>query len=265
MTNAVKKYETVPKCKEMISSSLFHYIANLASRASKDLLVCAITDWIVLGWYTSFCKSEWCSGNQDSFATIDDPNWGDQPNALPIITEDFSFSSATGRRVHDITATPNNDITFTSLCFRKQKNNDNGETLTYQSRSGSHWMCPTQASLNIVRCTRRLDRPINSPATVYHIPTTGKRRLITASQVAAFLRHVAHKVFEIPTGHKDLLTWSCHSIRVTAANLLHCARFSNSYIKNRLQWQSNTFLIYHISAQHILHGRPTHESHHAQL
>jgi hypothetical protein len=45
-------------------------------------------------------------------------------------------------------------------------------------------------------------------------------------------------------GHKDLLAWSCHSIHVTAANLLHRARFSDSYIKNRLRWRSDTFLMY---------------------
>jgi hypothetical protein len=45
-------------------------------------------------------------------------------------------------------------------------------------------------------------------------------------------------------GHKDLLAWSCHSIRVTAANLLHRACFSDSYIKNRLRWRSDTFLMY---------------------
>ena len=76
--------------------------------------------------------------------------------------------------------------------------------------------------------------PADSPAMVYHDPNTGKHRLITASQVAIFLRHVEHKVFDIPAGHKDLLAWSCHSIRVTATNLLHCARFSDSYIKNCL-------------------------------
>ena len=79
---------------------------------------------------------------------------------------------------------------------------------------------------------------------MYRDSNTGKRRLITASQVAIFLRHIAHKVFDIPTGHKDLLAWSCHSIRVTAANLLHRARFSDSYIKNRLSWCSDTFLMY---------------------
>jgi hypothetical protein len=110
MSNAIKKYETVPKRKEMISNSMFHY---LASHASKDSLVRTITDWIALGCYTGFCKSEWC-------ATIDDHNWGDWPNALPIIPEDFSFTSVSGRCIHNVDTTPNEDITFTTLCFRKQ-------------------------------------------------------------------------------------------------------------------------------------------------
>jgi hypothetical protein len=244
MTNALKKYETVPKRKEMISNSMFHYIANLASRTAEDLLVRAVTDWIVLGCYTGFRKSEWCSNNQDTYTTIDDPNWGDHPNALSTIVEDFSFATATGSRIHDVHTTPDDIITFTTLCFCKQKNNDNGQTLTYRRLTDSHWLCPTQASLNIVRQARRLGLPHNSPAAAYRDRNTGKHRLIMALQVAIFLRHVAHKVFNIPMGHKDLLAWSCHSIRVTAANLLHRARFSNSYIKNRLWWRSDTFLMY---------------------
>jgi hypothetical protein len=244
MTNAIKKYEVVPKRKEMISDSMFHYIENLASRASEDSLVRSIADWIALGCYTGFRKSEWCSDHHESFDTIDDPNWGDRQPAVPVIAQDFRFSTATGRRVHNVDSMPDNDITFTTLCFRKQKNNDNGQTLTYRRREDSSWMCPTQASLNIVRRAKRLGTPSYCPAAVYLDPSTGKRRQITAAQFAIFLRHVAHKVFDIPTGHKDLLAWSCHSIRVTAANLLHRARFSDSYIKNRLRWRSDTFLMY---------------------
>ena len=105
-------------------------------------------------------------------------------------------------------------------------------------------MCPTQASLNIVRHTRHLGMPSGHPAAVYHDTATGDRRQITASQVATFLRHVARKVFNITARHKDLVAWSCHSICVTAANLLHRACFSDSFIKIRLRWRSDTFLMY---------------------
>ena len=70
------------------------------------------------------------------------------------------------------------------------------------------------------------------------------RRLITTSQVADFLRHVAYKVFNIPAGPLDHLAWSCNSICITAANLLHRARFSDSYKKNCLRWCKDTFLMF---------------------
>ena len=116
-------------------------------------------------------------------------------------------------------------------------------------------MSPTQACLNIVRRALSLNTPTDHPAAVYLNLATGKRLQITAAQVVAFLRHVAHKAFNIPAGHKDLLAWSCHSICVTAANLLHRARFSDSYIKSRLRWHNDTFLMYlrntfHMAEQH---------------
>jgi hypothetical protein len=79
---------------------------------------------------------------------------------------------------------------------------------------------------------------------VYHDTTAAKRRQITASQVATFLRQVTRKVFNISARHKDLIAWSCHSIHITATNLLHRARFSDSFIKYCLRWRSDTFLMY---------------------
>ena len=54
MTNAVKKYKTVPKHKEMISNSMFHYIATLYKRAFENSFIHAVVDWITLGCYTGF-------------------------------------------------------------------------------------------------------------------------------------------------------------------------------------------------------------------
>ena len=58
LTNAIKKYKTVPNCKEMISDSMFHHIAALSQHASDDSFVQAIVNWITLGCYTGFRKSE---------------------------------------------------------------------------------------------------------------------------------------------------------------------------------------------------------------
>jgi len=102
MTNAVKKYETVPKRKEMISGSMFHYIATLSKCASEESFVHAVFDWIALGSYTGFQKLEWCLDHHDTFATINDPNWGDRSKALPVITGDFGFAADSGCRIQDL-------------------------------------------------------------------------------------------------------------------------------------------------------------------
>ena len=131
MTDAIKKYETVPKFKETISNSMLHYIAKLTSRSSRDSLICAMADWIALSCYTGFWKLEWCSNHHDSFDTINDPNWGDRQMMLPVITCNFSCATKSRRWIQDPVSTLDSDIAFTTLCFRKQKNNDNGQTLTY--------------------------------------------------------------------------------------------------------------------------------------
>ena len=58
MTSAVKKYENVPTCQEMIFNGMFHFIVQLEKCSSQDSLVHAVTDWIILGAYTGFQKSE---------------------------------------------------------------------------------------------------------------------------------------------------------------------------------------------------------------
>ena len=77
MTNVVKKYEVVPKWKEMISNSIFNHIATLYKCTSQDLFVHAVIDWVILGCCTIFKKLEWCTNHPATFDTINDLNWGD--------------------------------------------------------------------------------------------------------------------------------------------------------------------------------------------
>ncbi len=210
----------------------------------QDSFVRAVTDWIILGAYTGYQKSKWCNNHPEKFERIIDPQWGSRAAALAVIAEDFSFMTATGSRHHDIHLIANNDITYTTLCIRKPKSNDNGQRLTYRRQNGSTLMCPTQASIDIIHHAKCLCTPCGHPIAVYCDASSSAQRQITSLEVATFLRHVAHKTFNIPPQHPDLKAWSCHSIHVTAANLFHCARFSDSYIKNRLWWHSDTFLMY---------------------
>ena len=71
----------------------------------------------------------------------------------------------------------------------------------------------------------------------------GKRRFITDALVARTIRLSAKQVLNV-TNKKELRPWSTHSIRVTAANLLHRANMADSFIQKHLRWKSTTFLDY---------------------
>ena len=67
---------------------------------------------------------------------------------------------------------------------------------------------------------------------------------ITARKVTALLCETAQEVLGLHENDPVINQWSTHSIRVTAANLLHRMQLSNSCIQKRLRRKSDRILIY---------------------
>jgi hypothetical protein len=182
---------------------------------------------------------------------MDDEEWGDRPDSLALILGDFSFSSADGtpfiiprswwgKHFAEVPDT----IHYTELEIRKQKNKDNGAKLTYAKHTKNTIICPVLAALNIYCRGRRLGHPLTYPAAIYFSQHHQASHLITARDTNIFLRHAARVVYNFKKTDKQLDKWSTHSIRVMACNLLHRARYSDTYIKNCLRWKSDAFLMY---------------------
>ncbi len=99
-------------------------------------------------------------------------------------------------------------------------------------------------------CPARLSPPATTPPPVAiysSSPRSGSssvRHLITGRDLTSFLRSIARTVYNLSFDSTQLKLWGPHSIRVTAANLLHRARYSDSFIKYRLRWKSDSFLMY---------------------
>jgi len=67
--------------------------------------------------------------------------------------------------------------------------------------------------------------------------------------VKKILQDAARIVLNI-SDKKILSKWTTHSLRVTAANELHRLGFSDAFIKHRLRWKSDAFLMY---LRHTIH------------
>ena len=100
------------------------------------------------------------------------------------------------------------------------------------------------AALRIALRAIRLNIPPEEPIGKARHSKTKRPIFITDGLVTKLLRMATKSVYRLPEGDPELEKWSTHSIRVTAANLLHRERFSDSYIQTRLRWKSTQFLKY---------------------
>jgi hypothetical protein len=253
ITDAVRKFEKVPNRREMIHDSMYEHMLVLYEKyytKDPDCLLVSLCEWMFLGRYTGFRREEWCNEKSNEYTRITDPLWvGNATRSVAI--EDFTFFDAKGAPIKipkslwckPLPTLPSN-ISFVELCIRKQKNNDNFQKITYSRCVKNPFLCPVYVSFRIHCRGLRLGAPPTYPAAIYWDKPTTTYKLITSRQANDFLRQTASSTFDIRPDCKSLAKWSCHSIRVTAANLLHRAKFSDSYIKNRLRWRSDAFLMY---------------------
>ena len=137
--------------------------------------------------------------------------------------------------------------------WRYQKNGDNGEVIKYYRDYDNPDWCPVRAIWNIVQRAIRLGIPAHEPVAKYK-DTKGKVFFITDKNVRTLLQDAAKNALGI-NDKKALSKWSCHSMRVTAANELHRLGFSDAFIKHRLRWRSDAFQMY---LRHTIHAARLH-------
>ena len=227
--DAVRKYQSVPRRREMIHDAMFeHFLALYAKLAKRhpDALVPATLEWLFLSRWVGPRKSEWCSDSPTTYKTIDDPEWGDRPNALQFIFQDFRFLSSSGAELeitkpmwHDPHATLPPDFAYVELRVRKQKNNDNYQKLTYARLKTRSQLCPVLNSFRIACRGKRLGLADTYPAAVYATGSvSAPSRLITGEDTNRILRKAAQAVFKLKSSSPDPQTLEysfppCHGLQ----------------------------------------------------
>jgi len=236
--HAVKRYESVPNRRKMITDQMTHWLLREAKGLSLDHELRTILDWMIVGRYSGFRKSEWCQSSQTSYEIISD--WPGQP-PLAILESDVHYLGENEQKLpHTARAS---EVHFVKFFWRKQKNGANGESKIFARVKEDPDLCPVLATIRIIERAHRLGAPVDEPLAVFQ--TARKNRaFITDSLTAKHLRRAASAVLNIALSDTDLSLWSTHSIRVTAANLLHRQNFSDSFIMQRLRWKSLAFMEY---------------------
>jgi hypothetical protein len=129
--------------------------------------------------------------------------------------------------------------------IRYQKNQDNYQVLTYSAATASPNTCPIQAILCILQHGVHLRLPPLHPLAIRanHSDPLGFS-FVTGTEYTKRLQSVAATVYRLPPKDPAIARWGTHSLCDTATNLLQRTQFLASFIKNRLRWKSNSFLMY---------------------
>ena len=249
LLQALAKYEKVPSRKETITDQMFDYIRQQASETSDDSLLSALYDWFAWGRYSGPHQSEWCQTRKTKYDIVEQ---GAPGEARAFVIDGVGFFGENGNPVDPRTSSYAL-VDRADVCWRWQKNGDNGESIKYyRTRANPRW-CPVRALWSIVQRAIRLGVPVHEPIAKYR-NTKGNTHFITDFNVKTILQDAAREAM----GIKDKITlakWTCHSLRVTAANELHRLGFSDAFIKHRLRWRSDAFQMY---LRHTVHAAKMH-------
>ena len=238
-----QRLEQMPNRREPVDRAILSHIRTQAQLYSENSKDAALRDWAVLGESTGFRVGEFASPTSDSFVNERIRRQGViSIEPRPFIVTDFEFFDEQGIRLHTVTEKNAAKIT---ICWRVQKNGVNGQKISF-GRSQCEWLCPVRAGVRIIKRFHR----INPRHKVLAIHDEG---LLTHSQVTQGIRMAASHVYKLNSQQAQL--YSAHSIRVGACVLLHEHGFNGSFIKVRLRWKSDTFLLYlrntdRLTAQH---------------
>ena len=242
------RWETVPNRREpltykMVDCAYNDVLTTMVERTDyvPDNICESLTDWLILGMQAGMRLSEWCQDkslylkNKQIALNIDG-------SSKAFILKDFYFADENNRRRNNSVAVHIATAETLTITWRFQKNNDNGQKLTFSKNDEIHNRCPVRAALRIRARALRYNIPVDAPLAIYREPS-GKICLIDNTHVEHFLQSLATVVYNI-SDKNELKKFTSHSIRVGACVVLHENNCSGAFIKLRLRWRSDAFLVY---------------------
>jgi hypothetical protein len=222
-----RRWESVADRREPLTWEMVEYQQYLATQSHFLSLDATMADWFVVGMYTGFRLSEWA-----------------QPSSTVHSTNTFQRSrdgSSTAIIVSDVVFGHKGKEIFFTVTWRWQKNGQNGQQVTFAMIPDHLDRCPYRAMQRIVRRASQLKVDKSAPLAWYL--SKGTRHLITDDDIANRLQTAAAHAHGV-TDPEELSKWTSHSIRVGACVALHGSGAAPDFIKNRLRWRSEAFLMY---------------------
>ena len=156
----------------------------------------------------------------------------------------MEFRDKNNKRINQNSNYEVNRVNIVNLKWRFQKNNDNGQVISYVEDKTNIQYCYVSACKRIRHRALKLKQDSMKPIAIFNSGIKkNKISYIDDTHISSLLQEAAKSVYSI-TKHEELKRFTSHSIRVGACVLLHTQNISTEDIKFRLRWRSDSFRMY---------------------
>ena len=208
--------------------------------ADRNSLEALVLNIIVAGRGMGFRASE------TSTSTRTKPDYFTYPRSSKQVIKAMCENWWTGldrnENVVDDIVDNKDEVVKTKINWKIQKNRRNNEAVTYVCDKVNTDCCIPTAIIEMTERARSLGQPADLPLCVY-ADANGNKKYLTSADLTKYIRDVAIAVHP-NMSKKEIMRFSCHSIRVWACVLLYESGKKGDYIKKRLRWLSECYRIY---------------------
>jgi len=236
----LEREEEVAKQRKPLDDKIFAEAKRMADNAGEDSLEAVCFNTTAVSRILGLRRSEHVQTKKDEV------DYHEYPSGMKVIKSlignDVTFKSATRTNVIIKRNTNLAKLTEMDARLRHQKNRQNGEKIRVVADKKYPDTGAVVNMAKMVQRKRRLSHPMDLPLIVY-LDADGEVVYLTDKALTAFIRKAVKAAYP-DISKEELMLYSCHSLRVWAAVLLHEAGKLPDFIKKRLRWLGESYRVY---------------------
>ncbi|KAL3923278.1 MAG: hypothetical protein SGILL_001745, partial [Bacillariaceae sp.] len=242
-----KRYEDVPDRREPFTVGMLLALHEEVDGVPTANIDPALLDWFVIGIHAGLRRGEWAQDRNNYNTNKPELNIKGDPQAFQL--RDFKFKGTTRRFIshEEVLKNPHKAVAV-ELCWRTQKNQENGAKKLFARNDKDKRLCPVTHAINIIS---RFDKLCGlndktTPIAVYRHEDHNDVRSITSADIELTMRSIAIKYYELDPVNdvEDIMKFSAHSLRVGACVILQSMGFATHQIQQILRWKSDSWMMY---------------------
>lgn len=240
IVNNLEKEEVIASQRKPLDEKIHAELINVAKKTDRNSLEASVADIATNGKATGWRAGE---HSQTKLHEVDYHKYPSGKKVMRAINgNDVIFSDKNGKIFQIKKQSDLDRVHAVVITWRIQKNRRNGQQIRLIVDRDHPDVCPALAAARMAWRKARLRHSMTKPLAIFK-DKKGKLCYVTQSKVTEVIRAAVKTVYPDMT-KKELMKYSCHSVRVWACVTLDEEGMSPDFIKKRLRWLGESYRVY---------------------